>query len=199
MGSTIQPRVKKIGVRCFIAVDFDDLELLDALGRFQTILVGSGADLKCVERENIHLTLRFLGDVREGLVEELKGIVSQVKFSPFSAELRGVGVFPNLRRPRVVWTGITRGADELKGFFQRLEPEIVGLGFKPERRGFSPHITLARVRSGRNRDRLAEVVTSHAEERFGEFTISHLKLKRSVLTPRGPIYSTLAESTPREI
>lgn len=183
-----------MGVRCFVAVDIDDPDLLDALGRFQSILAGTGGDLKCVERENIHLTLKFLGDVREGLVEELVGLVSSVKFDPFPAELRGAGAFPNLRRPRVIWTGITRGADQLRGLFNRLEPEIVGLGFKPEGRGFSPHITIARVRSGRNRDRLVEEVLSHADDSFGEFEVGNVRLKRSVLTPRGPVYSILAES-----
>lgn len=182
-------------MRCFIAVDFENTELLDALGRFQTSLKGTGADLKLVERENIHLTLRFLGDVREGLVEELINLVSDIKFNPFPAELRGVGAFPNLRRPRVIWTGITKGADRLRGLFKRLEPEIVGMGFKPDGRGFSPHITLARVRSGRNRDRLVEEVMDCADESFGEFEVKHIRLKRSILTPRGPIYSTLAEST----
>ena len=183
-------------VRCFVAVDLEDTDLLDALGRVQEGLRGTGADLKCVERENIHLTMRFLGDVREGLLEELKDLVSGLSFPPFRMELEGVGAFPNLRRPRVVWVGITRGVVELTETFNRLESGLVGMGFNPERRGFSPHITIARVRSGRNRDQLVEEVQDHADEGFGGLEVKHIKLKKSVLTPRGPVYTTLAQSTP---
>jgi len=183
-----------MGVRCFVAVDFEDPELLDSLVRAQDLLRGTGADLKVVERENIHLTMRFLGDVREGLLEELKGVVSGIGFEPFRAELRGLGAFPNLRRPRVVWVGLTKGAEELSEIFKRLESGLLGLGFRPEGRGFSPHITLARVRSGRNREKLAEQVSRNADEEFGEFTVRYIRLKKSVLTPKGSIYSTIAQS-----
>ena len=181
-------------MRCFISVDIEDQSLLDALEEAQRRLERTGAYLKCVERENIHVTVRFLGDVREGLVGELQRLISGVGFTPFRVELSGLGAFPNLRRPRVVWTGISDGVEELIGIFRRLEPKLVGLGFKPEARGFSPHITLARVRSGRNRERLAGELAAHADEAFGEFEVEHIRLKKSILTPRGPIYSTIAES-----
>lgn len=181
-------------MRCFISVDIEDPGLLNALEETQRRLEMTGADLKRVERENIHITMRFLGEVREGLLGELQRLVSGTAFSLFRAELRGLGVFPSLRRPRVVWTGITSGVEELTEIFRRLEGEIVGMGFRPERRGFSPHITLARVRSGRNRERLAGAVRERANEFFGTFEIEHIRLKRSDLTPRGPIYTTMAES-----
>ena len=182
-------------MRCFISVDIEDQALLDALEEAQRRLETAGADLKRVERENIHITVRFLGDVREGLVGELQRLVSGTVFDPFRVELRGLGVFPSLRRPRVVWVGISDGVEELTDIFRRLERELVGMGFRPESRGFSPHITLARVRSGRNRERLAEELRGRASEFFGGFEIEHIRLKKSVLTPRGPIYTTIAEST----
>jgi len=185
---------RQLDVRCFISVDIEDQGLLDALEEAQRRLERTGADLKCVERENIHVTVRFLGDVREGLVGELQRLISGFGFTPFKVKLRGLGAFPNLQRPRVVWTGISDGVEELKGIFQRLEPELVGLGFKPEARGFSPHMTLARVRSGRNRDRLVGEVVARADDPFGIFDVVHIRLKKSVLTPQGPIYSTVAES-----
>jgi 2'-5' RNA ligase len=185
-----------MGVRCFVALEVEDSAILDALGRFQSGLMGTGADLKAVERENIHLTLRFLGDVDEGLLEDVKGRVSGLEFDPFPVELQGIGVFPSLKRPRVVWVGLTKGVEELTGIFNTLEPALVGMGFKPEGRGFRPHITLARVRSGRNRAQLVEEVLRSQGEGFGEFEARHVRLKKSVLTPRGPVYTTLAESTP---
>jgi 2'-5' RNA ligase len=108
--------------------------------------------------------------------------------------LRGVGVFPSLRRPRVVWAGITEGVEELTAIFRDMEPRLVEMDFKPESRPFSPHITIARVRSGRNRDRLIEEVMALEDTDFGGFEAKHVKLKKSVLTPRGPVYTDLALS-----
>ena len=185
-------------MRCFVSVDIEDQRLLDAFDGAQRRLEETGAALKCVDRENIHITLRFLGDVREGLVGELQRLISSVAFEPFRAEFKGLGAFPSIRRPRVVWVGISDGVEELTGIFGHLEPELVGMGFRPDGRGFSPHITLARVRSGRNRQSLVEEVTAHADEVFGELEVEHIRLKKSVLTPRGPVYSTIAESGGRE-
>jgi 2'-5' RNA ligase len=83
---------------------------------------------------------------------------------------------------------------ELTKLFGDLEGSLEGLGFRRERRGFSPHVTIARVRSGRNRGQLVEEVTESSDELFGEMPVNHIMLKRSELTPRGPIYSTLALS-----
>ena len=183
-----------MGVRCFVAVDVDDPEVLDALGTVQAGLVGSGGALKAVELENIHLTLKFLGEVDEGLLDEVKRIVSSLTFEPFRMTISETGVFPNLRRPRVIWAGVSEGVDELAAIFRKIEEGFVGLGFKREGRRFNPHITIARVRSGRNRDWLVEEVLRHRDAVFGGFEVRSVKLKRSVLTPRGPVYSTLAES-----
>lgn len=183
-----------MSVRCFISVDVDDPIILDELVSFQSALKGTGADVKCVEMENIHLTLRFLGDVRQGLLGQLSNLVEEVEFDPFRMELRGIGAFPNLRRPRVVWVGLTEGADELSRIFNDLEADLTELGFRPESRGFSPHITLARVRSGRNRAQLVEQLMMHADDGFGGSLVESIRLKKSVLTPRGPIYSIIAES-----
>ena len=183
-----------MSVRCFIAVEVDDPSTLDGIARAQSSLNSTGANLKLVERENIHLTLKFLGDVRAGLLPEVVNVVSGTSFRPFRMALRGVGVFPSLRRPRVVWAGITEGVEELTAIFRDMEPRLVEMDFKPESRPFSPHITIARVRSGRNRDRLIEEVMALEATDFGGFEARHVKLKKSVLTPRGPVYTDLALS-----
>jgi len=183
-----------LGVRCFVAVAVDDPGVLDALRRFQAGLAGSGGDLKPVDLENIHLTLKFLGDVDEGLLEEVKRVVASLSFEPFRMALSETGAFPNLRRPRVIWAGVSEGVDELAAIYGELEAGFVGLGFKREGRRFSPHITIGRVRSGRNRDLLMEEVLRHRDADFGGFMVGSVKLKRSVLTPRGPVYTTLTES-----
>lgn len=183
-----------MSARCFISVDVEGSELLNALVGVQDDLRSTGADLKLVKRDNIHITMRFLGDVDKGLVEKLKGLIEDVEFSPFSVELRGVGVFPNLRRPRVIWVGIAEGVEELSRMYSEVESGVTGLGFRSESRGFSPHITLARVRSGRNRDALVDRLRGHADDSFGSFLVERVKIKKSVLTPKGPVYSTLAGS-----
>ncbi len=183
-----------MSVRCFVAVEIGDDPTLDALQTAQRRLEATGADLKCVERENIHVTLRFLGDVREGRVGEISGLVSGMGFEPFRAEVRGVGVFPNLKRPRVVWVGTTEGAIELQQIHGELEERLGGVGFTPDRRPWEPHITICRVRSGRNRERLQSEVMALADEPFGGFEVCSIQLKKSILTSRGPIYTTLAES-----
>jgi 2'-5' RNA ligase len=175
-------------------VDVEDPELLAVLEDVQRRLEETDADLKRVEGENIHVTMWFLGDVRMGSLQELQGLVSGIEFKPFRAELKGLGAFPNLSRPRVVWVGISDGVEELTEIFESLEPKIVGLGFRADDRGFSPHITLARVRSGKNRDRLVEEISARADTVFGDMTVKCIRLKKSILTPKGPVYSTIAES-----
>jgi 2'-5' RNA ligase len=97
-----------------------------------------------------------------------------------------------------LWAGITQGADELRSIFNQLEPSLRSLGFAPDSKGFSPHLTIARVRSGRNKAELGKCVTENANYEFGIVRAQCLRLKRSDLTPKGPIYSTLKEFCPQE-
>ncbi len=181
-------------MRCFISVDIEEPRLLAALSESQRQLEMTGANLKCLERENIHITIRFLGEVRDVKVREIGQMISAIEFEPFKVELRGLGVFPRPSRPRVIWVGISDGVEELSKVYQSLEQGLIETGFKPEVRGFSPHVTIARVRSGRNRDRLMETVMADADKVYGDMEVKHIRLKKSVLTPRGAIYSTIAES-----
>jgi len=93
---------------------------------------------------------------------------------------------------------MTEGAEQLKSVFTQLEPQIQALGFAPDAHGFSPHLTIARVRSGKNRERLADVVIKRANYEFGIIKADCLRLKRSQLSPKGPTYSTLREYCPAE-
>jgi len=185
-------------MRCFIAVDVEEPRLLDAIAEAQRRLQSSGADLKLVERENLHITLRFLGEIPPSLAEAVGELIREMSFKPFRVCFRGVGAFPNIHRPRVIWIGVSDGAEELKGLYAQVERVLLGLGLRGEDRPFTPHLTIARVRSGRNRDRLAMTLESLIDAEFGFLTVSHVRLKRSTLTPRGPIYTTLAESAPYE-
>jgi RNA 2',3'-cyclic 3'-phosphodiesterase len=163
------------------------------LASAQKFLVQTGADLKVVELQNIHITLRFLGGISPAMVEKVYGAMQKVQFKPFDIQICGLGVFPSLNYPRVVWAGITVGAEELKGIFSQIEPQMRTLGFEADKNGFSPHLTIARVRSAQNKTQLAEYITKKAHDDFGKIHLDCLKLKQSKLSPKGPTYLTLKE------
>jgi 2'-5' RNA ligase len=183
-----------MSIRCFVAVECGGDELAAKFREVRRMLEATRADVKFVEPENVHLTLKFLGEIEPRLVEQASQVVKETSFQPFSARLEGVGVFPNLRRPRVVWAGISDGVSQLAEIWKDVDTKLSRLDFERERRGFSPHITIGRVRSGRNRDKLIEVLSTLSDYAFGDLHVDRVVLKKSVLTPRGPIYTTLAES-----
>jgi 2'-5' RNA ligase len=172
--------------------------VLKRIAEAQALLIETGADLKPVEPENIHVTLRFLGNISSGMVDGIFEDMKKVQFIPFNINLHGLGAFPDVRYPRVCWAGIAEGANQLRGIFSQLEPRLRARGFSPELRGFSPHLTIARVRSGKNKNELAECIRMNAEYDFGQISASCLRLKKSDLTPRGPVYSTLREVCPQK-
>lgn len=177
--------------RAFIAVEVEGnqqvRELAESLRRTK-------APLKMVSLDNIHLTLKFLGDIEEETVPDIEKILVSAAqgVRQFELELHGVGVFPNLGHINVVWIGVY-GADALKGVAEYIDEKLVEFGFEKEARGFTPHMTIARVKGGRNLDRLQMLVKENASTDFGKQRIEKLYLKKSVLTPKGPIYSTVSE------
>jgi len=180
-------------IRSFIAFDMDEEQLRANLSRAQMMLLETGADLKIVEPENIHITLKFLGDISIDAVDMIHEEMKQVAFTPFDVKIKGLGAFPNLRRIMVVWAGIEEGLMQLKNVSGQLESNLRRWGFKSEARGFSPHLTIARVRSGRNINDLARIIQQFENHEFGTMRARCLRLKRSVLTPKGPVYSVLKE------
>jgi len=180
-------------IRSFLAFDIEEERVIRRLAEVQDTLTNTGADLKLVNPENIHITVRFLGNITLPMVDAIYEVMKEVSFAPFEIILRGLGAFPRLSRPRVIWAGIKKGADELVNIFEQLEPRLRGLGFKPDTKGFSPHLTIARIRSGRNKLQLGEVVRKLGDYDFGAVKAECLRLKKSVLTPRSPIYTTLRE------
>jgi len=185
-------------IRSFIAFDIESSEVLERITYMQKKLAETGADLKFVEPHNIHITLRFLGNITPAMADKIYEGLCKVQFTPFTVKIQGLGAFPNPRFPRVVWAGIREGANQLRGIFEQLEPHLRGLGFAPDPKGFSPHLTIARVRSGRNKAQLAKCLMENANFEFGVVKANCLRLKRSDLTPKGPIYTTLREYCPKE-
>ncbi|UCG44995.1 MAG: RNA 2',3'-cyclic phosphodiesterase [Candidatus Bathyarchaeota archaeon] len=180
-------------IRSFIAFDIDSQQVLKKFSEAQDLLLASGANLKLVQPQNIHITMRFLGNISPNMVEPISQEMGHVSFMPFNAEILGLGAFPSIKYTRVVWAGIRKGSEKLSDISSQLEPRLRKMGFKSDRKGFNPHLTLARVRTGQNKAELARCIKDLAGFKFGVVEAKSLKLKRSVLTPKGPIYSTLAE------
>ncbi|MGB9959806.1 MAG: RNA 2',3'-cyclic phosphodiesterase [Candidatus Bathyarchaeales archaeon] len=185
-------------IRSFIAFDIESAQVLERITHMQKILAETHADLKFVEPKNIHITIRFLGNITPHMVDRVYESMKKVKFEPFEVKIQGIGAFPDTRYPRVLWAGIREGAEQLRSIFHQLEPQLRILGFAPDPKGFSPHLTIARVKSGRNKAELAKQVEENINYEFGIVKAECLRLKRSDLTPKGPIYSTLREVCPQK-
>lgn len=185
-------------IRSFISFDIGDEAVLERMSDVQSLLVETGAGLKLVKPKNIHMTVRFLGNITPSMVEKIFGEMKKVEFTPFDVKIHGIGVFPHFRYIRVVWAGMTGGADEMRSVFSQLEPRLRRLGFAPDRKGFSPHLTIARVKSMKNKAELVKCIKENADCEFGTVRAECLRLKRSNLTPKGPIYSTLKEFCPQQ-
>ncbi len=180
-------------IRCFLAFDIENNEVFRKLVSIQKLMIKTGANLKLVKSQNLHFTLRFLGNITIDLINKISKKMEKIDFTPFSIELKGIGVFPNLNYPRVIWVGITAGTKTLNSIFDQIEIQLRQLGLDPDCRGFSPHLTLARVKSIRNIDQLITFVKNHADYNIGTVNLNTIYLKKSELFPTGPIYSTIYE------
>jgi 2'-5' RNA ligase len=184
-------------VRSFISIDLEDQKILSRIASILSSLQSLGGDLKPVERENIHLTLKFLGNVPAPRLGEVKSSLQELVFPLFTAEIKGAGAFPNLNHMSVIWVGVEEGWSQIEQIYEEIEKLLSALGFRRENRPFSPHITIARVRSGRKRDEIANFLRHIGDESFGAITVDKVRLKQSILSSSGPKYSTLLEVTPR--
>ncbi|MDY6851205.1 MAG: RNA 2',3'-cyclic phosphodiesterase [Thermodesulfobacteriota bacterium] len=141
---------------------------------------------------NWHLTLKFLGDVEEKQVGAIKRFLSGVRFKAFTLQAGGADSFPPGRTPRVLWVRIRQGREECEGLAKAVEKALVPMGFKRERRGFSPHLTLARVRQAAS-DPWDEILKDISALSWPAFTVDSFALHQSVLRPQGPTYTALAD------
>jgi len=188
-------------MRTFIAVDLSDeirAEIKEIQKQFVDLEIHDKLKLKFVNPWQAHQTVKFLGNVPEDKVEEIKRALAEISQKPFDIELRGVGFFPEAslekaRNLRVVWIGMEKGEEELKLLQEEAELKMHALGFPREKR-FSAHVTICRVkmvsRAGA-KDEIRQVLKKIAELRdveVGKMLADEVKLKHSTLTPKGPIY-----------
>lgn len=177
--------------RAFISVDVD---ATPKLIEFSERLRGTNAALKLVDLNIIHLTLKFLGDTEEALIDDIENAMtlSVQGIEPFTIDLKCTGAFPNLNYMKVIWVGL-ENADPLVNIAKTLNNELSKFGFKREKKGFRPHITLARVKGPKNKHAVADILKEYQDEDFGSQRVESIRLKKSVLSREGPTYSTVKE------
>jgi 2'-5' RNA ligase len=179
-------------MRAFLAFDISH-EVIERLVESQQELRDTRADVGLVGKDNLHFTVKFLGEVPDEVVNTVDGRVAGLSLSSFEVRMEGVGVFPDVQRPRIVWAGVA--ADDEPVITDTAETVIEaldGIG-RPEEREFRAHVTIGRVRSSRNIEGLVSFARVNAKREFGRTRVSSLKLKSSLLTPNGPIYKDVRE------
>lgn len=177
-------------LRAFLAIDVDEdlkAKMYKIIKEFKQI----DANIKYVELENLHLTLKFFGDIdTEGidlLSSKIEGVVSN--FDEFTIKIKGCGAFPNTDRIKVIWLGLDE--DEIvKKLHDELDEEFVRLGFDKDKK-FSTHLTIGRMRSAKGKNKVKSKIEEYGEVEIGEMSVDKIILKKSTLAPQGPIYEDL--------
>ena len=182
-------------IRAFIAVEIDQ-QNKEALSQLISNLKKSNADIRWINQDQMHLTLKFLGNTEENKIPQISKILERIAadFKGFYIQLSKIDAFPNIRRPRVIWIGIDKGKQTLKDLSCKIESELEGIGFQKEKRGYKAHLTLGRVRSLKNISQLTRSIDEASFQSPGEIKIYKLTLFQSTLTPKGAIYKILSES-----
>lgn len=180
-------------IRAFLAVELEDgvrSRVAGCIDRMAPQVSG----IKWVEPENIHLTMKFFGDVDQLEIPEICETVqnSIAGHEPFSMTCHGMGAFPKLARARTLWVGVTEGLEEMCSLQSDIDQQLKQVGFRGESRRFHPHITIGRVRDGKSQKLIEDLLQSQVEAEFGISAVVAVTLFSSQLSKAGPEYSVLA-------
>ncbi|MGH3116712.1 MAG: RNA 2',3'-cyclic phosphodiesterase [Gaiellales bacterium] len=180
--------------RIFVAVPLDE-GLRNAILDLQKHLEDAGAVARWIRPEQLHFTLRFLGEISLAQVARVKVASREAaaRIDPFTVTLRGLGAFPSLHRPQVVWAGVEEGREPLQALAGHLQEALARQRFPAEPKPFRPHLTLARVKSTRNWGELVRALGAFKDEGIGTQRVDILVVFESHLTPKGPRYTPLEE------
>lgn len=180
-------------MRTFIAIEINKV-IQDEIEIVQKELESLDLDAKMADVNNIHLTLKFLGETETGKIENIKNILNKIceGAAAFSMQCCGLGVFPSLPKARVVWIGINKGKEQVINLADNIDNETEKLGFKKELRSFTPHITIARLKSSQNIHKIESKLEKFGNKEFGDITVDKIDLIKSTLTIHGPIYELLS-------
>ena len=184
----------KTTIRAFIAVEIDEpnkqkiLNLISQLNK-------SDAAIKWATEHQMHLTLKFLGNINDSDIQKISASLKSIAgdSNAFSIKFPRIGAFPNMNRPRVIWLGIDKGAEDLTLLNSKIENELEKLGFVKEKREYSAHLTLGRVKSLKNIQNLTKLINEIELNLQDEIKINKIILFQSTLTPKGAVYTTLKQ------
>lgn len=182
-------------MRCFVAIELPP-QVHDRLADLQNRLGTVGRAVRWTRVDQIHLTVKFLGDVPDDQVPAVCAAAKEVarRFDPFPLDVRGAGCFPPAGQARIVWAGIAEAPQPLADCQEACEQAYAALGFKPEGRRFHPHLTIGRVRDARASRDIRAAVEKEAAFPAGTFTAGELTVFQSVLRPTGPTYTVIARA-----
>jgi len=179
-------------MRCFISITLPE-EIKRGMTAIQGRLRASGADVSWTRPEGMHLTLKFLGEVEEKILPEMEAALNAAVRgrSSFFLKVSGIGTFPDMRRPRVIWIALKEHGNNLIRLQRGVEEKFNEIGFPQEDRDFTPHITLGRIRSQKNVEKLLSLIEKEKDVELNGFDASCVHLMQSQLKPTGAVYTEL--------
>jgi 2'-5' RNA ligase len=183
-------------IRTFIAIEIPKT-VISKIRELQGVIKAYGFKIRWVRAENIHLTLKFLGDIEEIKINEIAEAVSKTaeQHSPISLKAKGIGVFPGIKRPHVLWVGLSGQLEALIKLQQTLDENLIALGFSSEERPFKGHLTMGRIKDRIDVKKLGDALMAFRRFESETFTTGQIILYKSELTPSGAIYTKLASAS----
>ena len=172
-------------MRTFVAVEIIDGTVLDSIKKVQSEIK---IPAKPVEIHNMHFTLMFLGEITEEMAKKVQAQLDTIQFSSFDIGFIGVGAFPKPKFPRVIWIGLDQGGEKLVELAKLVEEKLAPLGFRSDK-PFKPHATIFRIKN--KTGDITDQISKYSSTKFGTQKVSSIRVKQSVLTPSGPIYSDI--------
>jgi 2'-5' RNA ligase len=195
----------RMSARLFIAIELPK-SVSAALADWQARLKAAAPanTVRWTEPQNLHLTLHFLGETETGLISSIGEMLaaSAANRTDFVLSIGGMGCFPNMRRPRIVWAGVAGQLEPLLDLHRDLGQRLRAIGYRPEPRPYAPHLTLGRVKNDLSVRQLSLLAGQLAQAQAGPAVPLHVQevsLMQSALTPSGPIYTSLARTIFREV
>ena len=182
--------IKEKTIRSFLAIELDE-ELVPKILDVQKEFKKTNANIKYVPSQNMHFTLKFFGNIDLDMVDDISSAVEKVikNYSSFDLNIKNCGCFPNKKVIKVLWLGLEEGSP-IKDLQKDLDKEFRKLGFKKEK-NFISHLTIGRVKSPKNKKEVREAIEKLENIEIGQMSVSKICLKKSTLTPQGPIYEDI--------
>ena len=177
-------------VRAFLAIDLDD-DLKPKINRLIKEFKKTDARIKYVELANLHLTLKFFGEIDTNGLEVLEQKIANVvsEFKPFDIKIKSCGAFPNNNHIKVIWVGIDDDSI-IRELHDKLDKEFTRLGFDKDKK-FSTHLTIGRMKAAKNKNQVKSTIEEFSDVDIGEMRVNNISLKKSTLKPSGPVYEDL--------